>query len=103
MTIFGQVLIFLTIWTYMKNNLKYIAISVVFVMACLFAYQCWWLIRMYRNEVAKTESAVRTALRTSDFNEMAIRLRKSCRSRIWRRRDFNIAYIYDAISDGYAF
>ena len=31
---------------------------------------------MYRNEVAKTESAVRTALRTSDFNEMAIRLRK---------------------------
>ncbi len=69
-------LIFLTIWTYMKNNLKYIAISVVFVMACLFAYQCWWLIRMYRNEVAKTESAVRTALRTSDFNEMAIRLRK---------------------------
>ena len=61
----------------MKNNLKHIAVAVIVVMACLFTYQSWWLIRMYRNEVTKTENAVRTALRTCDFNEMMARLQKA--------------------------
>ena len=61
----------------MKNNLKHIAVAVIIVMACLFTYQSWWLVRMYRSEVAKTESAVRTALRTSDFNEMMSRLQRA--------------------------
>lgn len=61
----------------MKNNLKHIAVSVIVVMAVLFAYQTWWLVRMYRSEVTKTENAVRTALRTSDFNEMMARLQKA--------------------------
>ena len=61
----------------MKNNLKHIAVAVIVVMAVIFAYQTWWLVRMYRSEVAKTESAVRTALRTSDFNEMMSRLQKA--------------------------
>ena len=61
----------------MKNNLKHIAVAVIVVMACLFAYQSWWLVRMYRSEVAKTENAVRTALRNCDFNEMMFRLQKA--------------------------
>ena len=61
----------------MKNNLRHIATAVIVVMAVIFAYQTWWLVRMYRSEVAKTESAVRTALRTSDFNEMMSRLQKA--------------------------
>ena len=31
---------------------------------------------MYRSEVTKTENAVRTALRTSDFSEMMARLQR---------------------------
>ncbi len=61
----------------MKNNLKHIAVAVIIVMACLFTYQSWWLIRMYRSEVTKTENAVRTALRTCDFSEMMARLQKA--------------------------
>ena len=61
----------------MKNNLRHIATAVIVVMAVIFAYQTWWLARMYRSEVAKTESAVRTALRTSDFNEMMSRLQRA--------------------------
>ncbi len=61
----------------MKNNLKHIAVAVIIVMACLFTYQSWWLVRMYRSEVAKTESAVRMALRTSDFSEMMTRLQRA--------------------------
>ena len=61
----------------MKNNLRHIATAVIVVMAVIFAYQTWWLVRMYRSEVAKTESAVRTALRTSDFNEMMSRLQRA--------------------------
>ena len=61
----------------MKNNLKHIAVAVIIVMACLFTYQSWWLIRMYRSEVAKTENAVRTAIRNCDFEEMITRLQKA--------------------------
>ena len=61
----------------MKNNLKHIAVAVIIVMACLFTYQSWWLIRMYRSEVAKTENAVRTVLRNCDFEEMITRLQKA--------------------------
>ena len=61
----------------MKNNLKHIAVAVIIVMACLFTYQSWWLIRMYRSEVAKTENAVRNALRNCDFEEMITRLQKA--------------------------
>ncbi len=60
----------------MKNNLRHIATAVIVVMAVLFAYQSWWLIRMYRGEVAKTENAVRTALRNCDFSEMMARLQR---------------------------
>lgn len=60
----------------MKNNLKHIAVAVIVVMACLFTYQSWWLVRMYRSEVTKTENAVRTVLRTCDFSEMMARLQR---------------------------
>ena len=60
----------------MKNNLKHIAVAVIVVMASLFTYQSWWLVRMYRSEVIKTENAVRTALRTCDFSEMMARLQR---------------------------
>ena len=61
----------------MKNNLRHIATAVIVVMAVLFAYQTWWLMSMYHSEVVKTENAVRTALRTSDFNEMIFRLQRA--------------------------
>ena len=60
----------------MKHKLKHIAVAVIVVMACLFTYQSWWLVRMYRSEVTTTENAVRTALRTSDFSEMMARLQR---------------------------
>ena len=69
--------IYLNNFADMKNNLKHIALAVIVIMACLFTYQSWWLIRMYRSEVAKTENAVRTALRNCDFEEMITRLQKA--------------------------
>ena len=61
----------------MKSNLKYIATVVIVVMTVLFAYQTWWLARMYRSEVLSTENAVRVALRNCDFNEMMYRLQRA--------------------------
>ena len=61
----------------MKSNLKYIAMVVIVVMTVLFAYQTWWLARMYRSEVLRTENAVTAALRTCDFNEMMYRLQRA--------------------------
>ena len=61
----------------MKHKLKHIAVAVIVVMACLFTYQSWWLVRMYRSEVTTTENAVRTALRTSDFSEKMARRQKA--------------------------
>ena len=53
------------------------AAAVIMVMTLLFAYQVWWLARMYRTEVMKMENAVGAALRTSDFNEMMYRLQRA--------------------------
>ena len=61
----------------MKSNLKYIAMVVIVVMTVLFAYQTWWLARMYHSEVLRTENAVTAALRTCDFNEMMYRLQRA--------------------------
>jgi len=60
----------------MKSYLKPIATAVIVAMTVLFAYQIWWLARMYRSEVLKTENAVIAALRTCDFNEMMYRLQR---------------------------
>ena len=60
----------------MKSYLKPIATAVIVAMTVLFAYQTWWLARMYRSEVLKTENAVIAALRTCDFNEMMYRLQR---------------------------
>ena len=61
----------------MKSYLKPIATAVIVAMTVLFAYQIWWLARMYRSEVLKTENAVIAALRTCDFNEMMYRLQRA--------------------------
>ena len=53
------------------------AAAVIMVMTLLFAYQVWWLARMYHTEVMKMENAVGAALRTSDFNEMMYRLQRA--------------------------
>ena len=61
----------------MKSNLKYIATVVIVVITFLVAYQAWWLARMYRSEVLRTENAVIAALRTCDFSEMMYRLQRA--------------------------
>ena len=60
----------------MKLPLKYIALLVILSLAGVFAYQTYWLTSLYRTQRSEMEKDIREALRTSDYNEMIVRVRR---------------------------
>ena len=59
----------------MKLPLKYIALLVILSLAGVFAYQAYWLTSLYRTQRSEMEKDIREALRTSDYNEMIVRVK----------------------------
>ena len=59
----------------MKLPLKYIALLVILSLAGVFAYQAYWLTSLYRTQRSGMEKDIREALRTSDYNEMIVRVK----------------------------
>lgn len=58
----------------MKLPLKHIIILVICSLTGIFAYQAYWLTGLYRSMKQEMENAIRDALRTSDFNEIVLRI-----------------------------
>lgn len=60
----------------MKLPFKYIAILVIASLAGIFAYQAYWLTRLYHTMHSEMERDITEAMRMSDYNEMMIRVDK---------------------------
>lgn len=60
----------------MKLPFKYIAILVVISLTGIFAYQAYWLTRLYHTMHSEMEREITEAMRMSDYNEMMIRVDK---------------------------
>lgn len=58
----------------MKLPLKYIVILVICSLAGIFVYQAYWLTGLYRTMKQDMENTIRDAMRTSDFNEIVLRV-----------------------------
>ena len=58
----------------MKLPLKHILILVICSLAGIFVYQAYWLTGLYRTMKQDMENTIRDAMRTSDFNEIVLRV-----------------------------
>lgn len=58
----------------MKLPLKHIIILVICSLIGIFVYQTYWLTGLYRTMKLEMESNIRDAMRTSDFNEIVLRV-----------------------------
>lgn len=58
----------------MKLPLKHIVILVICSLTGIFVYQAYWLTGLYRTMKQEMESNIRDAMRTSDFNEIVLRV-----------------------------
>lgn len=58
----------------MKLPLKHIVILVICSLIGIFVYQAYWLTGLYRSMKMEMESNIRDAMRTSDFNEVVLRV-----------------------------
>ena len=58
----------------MKLPLKHIVILVICSLIGIFVYQAYWLTGLYRTMKSEMESNIRDAMRTSDFNEVVLRI-----------------------------
>lgn len=58
----------------MKLPLKHIVILVICSLAGIFVYQAYWLTGLYRTMKQDMENTIRDAMRTSDFNEIVLRV-----------------------------
>ena len=58
----------------MKLPLKYIVILVICSLAGIFVYQAYWLTGLYRTMKQDMENTIRDAMRTSDFNDIVLRV-----------------------------
>jgi len=58
----------------MKLPLKHIVILVICSLIGIFVYQTYWLTGLYRTMKLEMESNIRDAMRTSDFNEIVLRV-----------------------------
>ena len=61
---------------HMKLPLKTITILVCTALAAIFAYQAYWLYNLYITQKQEMETAVREAMRISDYNELVMRIAK---------------------------
>lgn len=60
----------------MKNSSKYIAVSVIISLSVVFAYQAWWLVRMYRTASREMDARIVETMRICDWQETMLRLKK---------------------------
>ena len=60
----------------MKLPLKTITILVCTALTAIFAYQSYWLYNLYVTQKHEMETAVREAMRISDYNELVMRIAK---------------------------
>ena len=60
----------------MKLPLKTITILVCAALTAIFAYQSYWLYNLYVTQKQEMETAVREAMRISDYNELVMRIAK---------------------------
>lgn len=58
----------------MKLPLKHIIILVICSLTGIFVYQTYWLTGLYRTMKQDLENTIRDAMRTSDFNEIVLRV-----------------------------
>lgn len=58
----------------MKLPSKYIAMLVIISLTGIFAYQAYWLIKLYHTMHVEMERNISEAMRMSDYNEMMIRV-----------------------------
>ena len=58
----------------MKLPLKTITILVCTALAAIFVYQSYWLYNLYVTQKQEMETAVREAMRISDYNELVLRI-----------------------------
>ena len=58
----------------MKLPLKHIVILVICSLVGIFVYQAYWLTGLYRTMKLDMENTIREAMRTSDFNEVVLRV-----------------------------
>lgn len=65
---------FPTIFVGMKLPLKHIIILVICSLTGIFVYQAYWLTGLYRTMKQEMETTIREAMRTSDFNEIVLRV-----------------------------
>ena len=61
---------------HMKLPLKTITILVCTALVAIFAYQAYWLYNLYITQKQEMETAVREAMRISDYNELVMRIAK---------------------------
>lgn len=60
----------------MKLPLKHIIILVICSLTGIFVYQAYWLTGLYKTMKQEMENTIRDAMRTSDFNEVVLRVEK---------------------------
>ena len=60
----------------MKLPIKHIAILVIASLMAIFAYQAYWLVSMYHTMKSDMEHSIIEAMRTSDYNEMMLRIER---------------------------
>lgn len=60
----------------MEVQFKHIIIVVITVLACIFAWQVYWLIGLYNSERQAMERTVKEALLVSDYGELDLRINK---------------------------
>lgn len=58
----------------MKLPSKYIALLVILSLTGIFAYQGYWLVRLYRTQKREMEQRVVETMRLCDYNEMMLRI-----------------------------
>ena len=64
----------------MKLPIKHIAILVIASLMAIFAYQAYWLVSMYHTMKSDMEHSIIEAMRTSDYNEMMLRIERMRRA-----------------------
>lgn len=58
----------------MKLPLKHIIILVICSLTGIFVYQTYWLTGLYRTMKQEMNNNIKDAMRTSDFNEIVLRV-----------------------------
>jgi len=58
----------------MKVPLRKISLLVVLSLTCIFAYQVYWLMGLYRSRLSETDDRIEAAMATADVREMLVRV-----------------------------